>query len=144
MSKKILILQGPNLNKIIDYDRGIYGKESAESINSQIQHYAKNLGFETEIFQSNCEGRLIDKLHSLSGEVSGAIINAGALSHYSYALRDAIACAKYPCIEVHMSNVFSREEFRSKSVIACACMGYISGFGKLSYMLALNALKEWL
>ncbi len=140
--KKALVLLGPNLNMVGIREKGVYGSETAESINSQILEYAENNGFTAEIFQSNHEGAIIDKIHSAVEGYDGVVINAGALTHYSYALRDAIACIDIPFIEVHMSNIHAREEFRHTSVIAPVCSGQIAGFGKLSYLLAFKALKE--
>ncbi len=140
--KKILVLLGPNLNMVGVREKGVYGTETSESINTQIDSYAEKIGFETEIFQSNHEGDIIDKIHHAKDNFSGVIINAGALTHYSYALRDAIACIDIPFIEVHMSNIHAREEFRHNSVIAPVCKGQICGFGKYGYLLAFNALKE--
>ena len=140
--KKILVLLGPNLNMVVVREKGIYGSEDASSIEEQIKSYAQSNGFEADVFQSNHEGDLIDKIHSAKDNYNGAVINAGALTHYSYALRDAIACIKIPFVEVHMSNIHSREEFRHTSVIAPVCVGQIAGFGKNSYFLAINALKD--
>lgn len=140
--KKILVLLGPNLNMVGIREKGIYGEETAESIEIQIRKYADEKGLSAEVFQSNHEGDLIDKIHSSKGNFEGVIINAGALTHYSYALRDAIACVKIPFIEVHMSNIHAREDFRHISVIAPVCAGQIAGFGKNSYFLAINALKD--
>ena len=140
--KKILVLLGPNLNMVGVREKNVYGNESSESINEQILSYAKENGFETEIYQSNHEGDLIDKIHSAKDSFDAVIINAGALTHYSYALRDAIASVNIPFVEVHMSNIHSREEFRHKSVIAPVCKGQIARFGKHSYLLAIDALKE--
>lgn len=140
--KKILVLLGPNLNMVGVREKGIYGDEDAESIEEQIKLYAQSKGFDADVFQSNHEGDLIDKIHSVKDVYNGVVINAGALTHYSYALRDAIACIKIPFVEVHMSNIHAREEFRHKSVIAPVCVGQIAGFGKNSYFLAINALKD--
>lgn len=140
--KNILVILGPNLNMVGVREKSIYGEETADDINSQIVNYANKAGFKCEIFQSNWEGALIDKIHQSIDVYDAVIINAGALTHYSYSLRDAIACVKIPFIEVHMSNIFSREEFRHKSVISCVCSGQISGFGVLSYFLAIDALKK--
>lgn len=140
--KKILVLLGPNLNMVGVREKGIYGEESSESIEIQIRKYADEKGLSAEVFQSNHEGDLIEKIHSSKGNFDGVIINAGALTHYSYALRDAIACVKIPFIEVHMSNIHAREDFRHISVIAPVCAGQIAGFGKNSYFLAINALKD--
>lgn len=139
--KKILVLLGPNLNMVGVREKGIYGTENSESIEMQIKEYAQNNGFSADVFQSNHEGDLIDKIHAAKDEYCGVVINAGALTHYSYALRDAIACLKIPFIEVHMSNIHAREEFRHTSVIAPVCAGQIAGFGKHSYFLAIQALK---
>ena len=123
-------------------EKGVYGTESAESINTQICEYASKLSFSCDVFQSNWEGALIDKIHEAKTKYDGVIINAGALTHYSYSLRDAIAAVKLPFVEVHMSNIHAREEFRHTSVIAPACVGQIAGFGKTSYFLALEAMKD--
>lgn len=123
-------------------EQDVYGLETAESIQQQIQEYAASLQFGCDIYQSNHEGSLIDQIHAARGVYDGAVINAGALTHYSYALRDAIASVKIPFVEVHMSNIYAREQFRHESVIAPVCAGQISGFGKNSYFLALSALKK--
>lgn len=136
--KKILVILGPNLNMVGVREKGIYGTETAESINNDILDKAKSLNIDCEIYQSNHEGDIIDKIHSAYCKIDGIIINAGALTHYSYALRDAIASVSIPTIEVHMSNVHSRDEFRHKSVISAVCRGVIAGFGKNVYMLALE------
>lgn len=140
--KKILVLLGPNLNMVGVREKGIYGTETAETIESEVIVCAKQLGFDAEVYQSNHEGDLIDKIHAARREFDGAVINAGALTHYSYALRDAIAAVDLPFVEVHMSNIHAREEFRHTSVIAPVCVGQIAGFGKHSYFLALQALKD--
>lgn len=140
--KKILVILGPNLNMVGIREKGVYGTETAESINSDILAKAKSLDIDCEIYQSNHEGDIIDKIHAAYGKTDGIIINAGALTHYSYALRDAIASVSIPTIEVHMSNVHAREEFRHKSVISAVCRGVIAGFGKNVYMLALEELAS--
>lgn len=140
--KKILVLLGPNLNMVGVREKGIYGDESAQSIENDIISFAEKSGFSAEVYQSNHEGDLIDKIHSAKDNFDGVVINAGALTHYSYALRDAIACVKIPFVEVHMSNIHAREEFRHTSVIAPVCAGQIAGFGKSSYFLAITALKD--
>lgn len=133
---------GPNLNMVGTREKNIYGEENADTINQDIKSFAKNAGFECDIFQSNHEGDLIDKIHTTLGVYDGVVLNAGALTHYSYALRDAIASVTaVPFIEVHMSNVHKREEFRHKSVISAVCAGVICGFGKESYRLGIEALK---
>ena len=143
MSKKILLILGPNLNMVGLREKNVYGEETAETINNDVRKWADELGMEIEIYQSNCEGEIISKIHSALGAKDGIIINAGAYTHYSYAIRDAIACVpSVPTIEVHMSNVHARDEFRHKTVIGGVCKGQISGFGKFSYRLALYALND--
>ena len=145
MSKKrILVLLGPNLNMVGMREKSVYGNETAESIEAQILEKAEQMDFNCDIFQSNWEGALIDKIHEARGVYDGVVLNAGALTHYSYALRDAIACLRIPFIETHMSNVFAREGFRAHSVLSEVCAGQICGFGKHSYFLALQALKSLL
>lgn len=139
----VLIINGPNLNLLGEREPGTYGSDSYESVCSEIKAAASEMGFEKcECFQSNSEGGIIDKLHAARLEFSGIVINAGAYTHYSYALRDAISAVKIPVVEVHMSNIHSRDEFRHKSVIAPVCIGQIAGFGKYSYILGLHALKN--
>lgn len=142
MRKKVLVILGPNLNMIGVREKNIYGVETAESIKMQIISYADKVGIDAEVFQSNWEGALIDKIHETKDKFDGSIINAGALTHYSYALRDAISTVRIPFIEVHMSNIYAREEFRHKSVISDVCAGQIAGFGKNGYFLGFEALKD--
>ena len=137
MKKNILVIQGPNLNLTGEH-------ETFDSINKEIMECAESLGFVCKICQSNHEGVIIDQIHEARLNCDGIIINAGAYTHYSYAIRDAIASIKIPCIEVHMSNIYGREDFRSKSVIAPVCAGHIAGFGKHGYFLALHGLVEML
>lgn len=138
---KILVIHGPNLNLLGEREPGYYGEDSFATVNGEIANKAADCGFECEIFQSNSEGALIDKLHAARFECVGVVINAGAYTHYSYAIRDAIAAIKIPVVEVHMSNIHARDEFRHKSVIAPVCVGQIAGFGKNSYLLGIDALK---
>ena len=140
--KRILFILGPNLNMVGIRDRHVYGTETAESIENEVRERAAKLGFEIEVFQSNQEGDIVDKIHSAYGCTDGIMINAGALTHYSYALRDAIEAVQIPTVEAHMSNIYAREEFRHKSVISAVCKGCIAGFGKRSYFLALEAFAE--
>lgn len=139
---KILVLNGPNLNMVGIREPGIYGNKNLESINSAISTYASGMKLSCDFFQSNCEGEIIDKIHSVFNDYDGCVINAGALTHYSYAVRDAISAVNKPFIEVHMSNVAAREEFRHTSVIAPVCKGSIAGFGMNSYLLAINAMRD--
>jgi len=137
-SKKVLVIHGPNLNLLGEREPGVYGDQSFENVNKSIIEKAEKLNVECEIFQSNHEGEIIDKLHSARHIFDGIVINAGAYTHYSYAIRDAISAIKIPCIEVHISNVFARESFRHLSYIAPHALGVISGFGLNSYRLALE------
>ena len=137
---KILVINGPNLNLLGEREPNIYGDESLKAINDELYAVAQNLGHELSFFQSNSEGSIIDSIHAARLEYDGIVLNAGAYTHYSYAIHDAIAAIKIPVIEVHLSNISSRDEFRKKSVIAPACAGSIAGFGKYSYMLAIQAL----
>ena len=139
---KILVMNGPNLNLLGKREPGVYGTETLASIEGEIAVLAEKLGIEVEFFQSNHEGAIIDALHGAMDTMDGVILNAGAYTHYSYAIRDAIAAIKIPVIEVHISNVFARDDFRSNSVIAPVCKGSISGFGFGSYYLAVQALSE--
>lgn len=142
MKKKILILHGPNLNLLGEREPGIYGTTDLETIDQQLMDYAVSLGMGSQVYQSNSEGDIIDKLHEARKEYFGVVLNAGAYTHYSYAIADAIKAIKIPVIEVHISNVFARDAFRANSVIAPVCRGSISGFGTLSYKLAIHALAE--
>lgn len=138
MIKKILVIHGPNLNLLGEREPGIYGSDSIDNLNSSIIDRAKDQGLECEIFQSNHEGAIIDKLHAARNSFDGVVINAGAYTHYSYAIHDAIKDIRIPCIEVHISNIHAREGFRSNSVISPVCIGTIAGFGINSYFLALQ------
>ena len=142
MIKKILVIHGPNLNLLGEREPDVYGDNGIDTLNSNIIDRAKEQGLECEIFQSNHEGAIIDKLHSARKNFDGVIINAGAYTHYSYAIRDAISAIRIPCIEVHISNIDARDAFRANSVIAPVCKGSISGFGFGSYYLAVQALSE--
>ena len=142
MKKSVIVIHGPNINLTGEREASVYGKESFDSINREILDWASELGYNCEIYQSNIEGELINKLQEARHAFDGIVLNAGAYTHYSYAIRDAIASIHIPCIEVHFSNVSSREDFRSKSVIAPVCAGSIAGFGKYSYMLAMRGLVQ--
>lgn len=134
---KIFILNGPNLNLLGKREPEIYGSQSFEDYFSQLKKDYS--GIRLEYFQSNHEGELVDKLQHIGFEVDGILLNAGALTHTSIALRDAISAIEAPVIEVHLSNVHAREEFRHKSMIAAACKGAIAGFGLHSYKLGLES-----
>ncbi len=135
----ILVINGPNLNLLGKREPGVYGNDTLAEIQSEIIAEAKLLNIDVEFYQSNHEGGIVDELHNAMDCSDAIVLNAGAYTHYSYAIRDAIAAIKIPVIEVHMSNVDNREEFRSRSVIAPVCAGSISGFGKYSYILGLRA-----
>ena len=120
----------------------IYGDKNLEDINAEVKKEADNLGVAVEFFQSNIEGELVTFIQGCRDRVKGIILNAGAFTHYSIALRDAVSAAQVPVVEVHMSNIYRRESFRHLSVIAPVCIGQISGFGSRSYILALRALME--
>lgn len=139
---RVFVINGPNLNLLGVREPGVYGSESLEIIETELKQEAARLSIELDCYQSNHEGDIVDTLHRAMSEADGVILNAGALTHYSYALRDAISAIKIPVIEVHMSNIHAREEFRRTSVIAPVCVGSIAGFGKNSYMLALSAIKN--
>lgn len=135
---KLLFINGVNLNLTGLREPGVYGSQSLEEINAEIKSFCDSCGAESEFFQSNYEGDICTRLHDafLKGGYAGIILNAGAFTHYSYAIRDAIAAINIPVVEVHMSNVHAREEFRNRSVISEVCKGTIAGFGKHSYILA--------
>lgn len=138
----IVIINGPNLNLLGKREPGVYGTDSLDFIEQEIAAEAKTLGVDIDFFQSNHEGAIIDALHAAMDNADGVVLNAGAFTHYSYAIRDAIAAIKIPVVEVHMSNVQAREEFRHTSVIAPVCRGIIAGFGKNSYLLGLRAVYD--
>jgi len=142
--KKVLILHGPNLNLLGKRQPEIYGKMTLDQINSKIQGLAKELGVEVEIRQSNHEGELVTWIQESPTGFDALAINAAAYTHTSIALRDALLAVGIPAVEVHLSNIYRREEFRKKSLIADAVVGQISGFGVQSYLLALRAVVECL
>ncbi|MBP3506464.1 MAG: type II 3-dehydroquinate dehydratase [Lachnospiraceae bacterium] len=140
---KVLVMNGSNINFLGIREKGIYGEENYESLCKRIQEKAKELKIEVEIYQSNSEGELIDRIQAAySDGTQGIIINPGAYTHYSYALRDALASVQMPKIEVHISNIHQREEFRHTSVTAPVCNGQIVGMGLKGYELAMEAMKE--
>lgn len=139
---KILIINGPNINFLGIREKDIYGSGDYESLCQFIEEEASKLNVDVEIFQSNIEGEIINKIQSAYKNVDGIVINPGAYSHYSIAILDALKSVNIKTVEVHLSNIYSREEFRHKSVTAPACIGQISGFGFLGYKFALEALTK--
>jgi len=141
--KKIRLINGPNINFTGIREKGIYGNQSYERIIEIISDSAKKMNFEIDCFQSNYEGAVIDYIQKCFLEkADGIIINPGAFTHYSYAIRDAVSSVDIPTIEVHLSNIHNREEFRRLSVIAPVCKGQICGFGYFGYIMALSALDN--
>lgn len=139
---KLLLINGPNLNLLGFREPGIYGQTTLKDIEDQMNKFAGEHGLELSCFQSNHEGSIIDAIHEARNKFAGIILNPGAFTHYSYAIRDAIASVDIPVIEVHISNVHKREEFRHKSVIAPVCEGQIVGLGVTGYKLAIIAFME--
>jgi 3-dehydroquinate dehydratase II len=137
--RKILVLHGPNLNMLGKREPKIYGRSTLEQINRKIATLAGELGVEVEARQSNSEGELVSWIQEASKQFGALILNAGAYTHSSIALRDALAAAGIPAVEVHLSNIYKREEFRKRSLIAEAVIGQITGFGVDSYLLGLRA-----
>jgi 3-dehydroquinate dehydratase II len=140
--KKILVLNGPNLNLLGKRQPGIYGRLTLEQIGKKIQALAKELGVEVEIWQSNSEGELVGWIQDAPKQFGAIVINPAAYTHSSVAIRDAITAAGIPTIEIHISNIYKREEFRKQSYIAGAAVGQITGFGVQSYLLGLRAAVE--
>ena len=140
---KFLVINGVNLNLTGKREKSVYGTATLDEINAKIAAFCEKSGDNVEFYQSNIEGELVNKLHEayLSKRFDGIVFNAGAFTHYSYALRDAIAAIDVPVVEVHMSNVHAREEFRRKSVLSEVCKGVVCGFGANSYLAAIVGLK---
>jgi 3-dehydroquinate dehydratase-2 len=136
----VLILHGPNLNLLGRREPDIYGSLSLDEIDSRLKHFGEQIPVEIRCIQSNHEGTLIDALHSAEEWAFGVVFNPGGYTHTSVALRDAVAAIHIPVVEVHLSNVHAREEFRRRSLLAPVCLGSISGFGYFSYQLGLQAL----
>jgi 3-dehydroquinate dehydratase-2 len=139
---KVVVIQGPNLNMLGHREQNIYGPMKLEDIHNQMSAFAEQNGVEIEFFQSNLEGEIVDKIQECLGEANGIIINPAAYTHTSIAIRDAIAAVQIPTVEVHLSNVYAREEFRQKSLTAPVCAGQITGFGPFSYHMAMIAITQ--
>lgn len=138
----VLVLHGPNLNLLGSREPEVYGALTLDEINRRLVEAGKTLGLEVQTRQSNAEGALIDALHKANAEAVGVVFNPGGYTHTSVALRDAVAAIQIPVIEVHLSNVYAREDFRKTSLLAPVCIGKITGFGWHSYLLALHALAQ--
>lgn len=140
----ILVIHGPNLNLLGQREPEIYGTATLEDINRLLAELGKHNQIDLDYFQSNHEGEIIDRIHAVVGHANGILINPGAFTHYSIAIRDALSSVQIPTVEVHLSNIHAREEFRRHSVVAPVVVGQISGFGTQSYALGLLALAEYL
>jgi 3-dehydroquinate dehydratase II len=137
---RVLVLHGPNLNLLGEREPDVYGSQTLAEVNEQISAEARRLDVDVQCEQYNGEGQLIDALHAARKQYAGVIINPGAYAHYSYAIADAITAIGLPVVEVHLSNIASREPFRRKSVTASACRAVVSGLGAMGYVVALRAL----
>jgi 3-dehydroquinate dehydratase-2 len=139
---KVVVIQGPNLNMLGHREQSVYGPMKLEEIHSQMEAVAKQNNIEIEFFQSNLEGEIVDRIQECLGEADGIIMNPAAYTHTSIAIRDAISSVAIPTIEVHISNIYRREEFRQKSLVAPVCTGQISGFGPFGYHLAMISMIQ--
>ncbi len=140
----LLLINGPNLNLVGKREQTIYGSKSLEEIQEELLHVAEEIHAKLTFFQSNSEGEMIDCIHKSIGSIDGIIINAGAFTHTSIALRDALLGVEIPYVEVHLSNIYSREEFRHKSFLSDKALGLVCGFGPISYQIALRGIVSFL
>ncbi|MBQ7256352.1 MAG: type II 3-dehydroquinate dehydratase [Abditibacteriota bacterium] len=140
---KLKIINGPNLNMLGVREPDVYGTDTLEKINSEIEMFAHKIGIKAGFFQSNVEGEIVSEIQkAFFDKFDGIILNAGGYTHTSVAIRDAISSVDIPCVEVHLSNIYGREEFRAKSIIAPVCIGQITGFGKNVYKLAILSFMD--
>ena len=141
---KILVINGVNMNMLGLREPEKYGRMTLSELENELKDYAKSLNIELETYQSNIEGEIVEKIQQSRGVMDGIVLNAAAYTHTSVAIRDAISAAEVPVVEIHMTNVHAREDFRRKSLIAPVCIGQISGFGKESYILGIKGLVSYL
>jgi len=139
---KVLVVNGPNLNLLGQRQPDVYGTSTLDELNEKLGQFASELKLELEFFQSNSEAEIIDFIHKNAGSATGMLINPGAFTHYSYAIRDAITATAIETVEVHLSNIYAREEFRHKSVIAPVARGQVAGFGYYGYAMALSYFAD--
>ena len=142
MTKKILIINGPNLNLLGEREESKYGKITLEEVKKKWESHGKSIGIEIEFVQSNIEGEIVTIIQKAKGTYNGIIINAAGYTHTSVAILDALLAVKLPTIEIHITNIYNREEFRKKSLISKAANGIICGFGVKGYIMALDSIKE--
>ena len=142
MTKKILIINGPNLNLLGEREETKYGKVTLDEVKKNCEFHAKSINVEIHFYQSNIEGEIVEMIQKAKGNYNGIIINAAGYTHTSVAILDALLAVKLPTIEIHITNIYNREEFRKKSLISKAANGIICGFGVNGYIMALNAMKE--
>ena len=141
---KVVVIQGPNLNMLGIREQNIYGQMKLEDIHTQMKAFAEQSKIEIEFFQSNLEGEIVDRIQECIGDADGIIINPAAYTHTSIAIRDALSAVAIPALEVHLSNIYQREEFRHKSLIAPVCNGQITGMGPFGYHLAMVGMAQML
>lgn len=144
MDMKLLVINGPNMDMLGIREKEKYGNLDLETLSDEVLKYGRTLDVSIEFFQSNIEGEIINSIHKAYDKYDGIIINPAAYTHYSIAILDALNCISLPCVEVHMTNIFAREEYRKKSVTSAGCIGVIAGFGSESYIIAVKALCSYI